>query len=106
MKQKTDADLERKLKAKAHTLEEALKSFGIMSEVVNITHGPSITRFELTLETGTKVSRVTALQDDIMLAMAAVSIRLSYLGGRRKSFAPVRNDRHPSRGRHTGNSKV
>ena len=76
IKQKADADLEKKLKAKAHTLEGALKSFGIIAEVVNITHGPSITRFELTLETGTKVSRVTALQDDIMLAMAAVSIRI------------------------------
>ncbi len=76
IKQKADADLERKLKAKAHKLEEALKSFGISAEVVNITHGPSITRFELTLETGTKVSRVTGLQDDIMLAMAAISIRI------------------------------
>ena len=76
IKQKADADLERKLKEKAHKLEQALKSFGISAEVINITHGPSITRFELTLETGTKVSRVTALQDDIMLAMAAISIRI------------------------------
>ncbi len=71
-----DVDLERKLNEKAHKLEEALHSFGITSKVVNITHGPSITRFELTLETGTKVSRVTGLQDDIMLAMAAISIRI------------------------------
>ena len=76
IKQRADADLEKKLKAKAHKLEDALKSFGIVAEVVNITHGPSITRFELTLETGTKVSRVTNLQDDIMLAMAAISIRI------------------------------
>ena len=76
IKQRADADLEKKLKAKAHKLEEALKSFGINADVVNITHGPSITRFELTLETGTKVSRVTNLQDDIMLAMAAISIRI------------------------------
>ena len=76
IKLRADADIEKKLKAKAHKLEEALKSFGISAEVVNITHGPSITRFELTLETGTKVSRVTNLQDDIMLAMAAISIRI------------------------------
>jgi len=76
IKQRADADIEKKLKAKAHKLEDALKSFGINAEVVNITHGPSITRFELTLETGTKVSRVTNLQDDIMLAMAAISIRI------------------------------
>ena len=76
IKQRADADIEKKLKAKAHKLEEALKSFGINADVINITHGPSITRFELTLETGTKVSRVTNLQDDIMLAMAAISIRI------------------------------
>jgi DNA segregation ATPase FtsK/SpoIIIE-like protein len=76
VKQRADADLEKKLTVKAHQLEEALKSFGIKATVVNITHGPSITRFELTLETGTKVSRVTSLQDDIMLAMAAISIRI------------------------------
>ena len=76
IRQRADADIEKKLKAKAHKLEDALKSFGINAEVVNITHGPSITRFELTLETGTKVSRVTNLQDDIMLAMAAISIRI------------------------------
>ena len=76
IKQRADADLEKKLKAKAHKLEDALQSFGIKADVVNITHGPSITRFELTLETGTKVSRVTNLQDDIMLAMAAISIRI------------------------------
>ena len=76
IKLRTDADIERKLKEKAHKLEDALKSFGISAQVINITHGPSITRFELTLETGTKVSRVTNLQDDIMLAMAATSIRI------------------------------
>ena len=93
VKQKTDADLEKKLREKAHTLEEALKSFGISAEVVNITHGPSITRFELTLETGTKVSRVTALQDDIMLAMAAVSIRIEApIPGKRAIGIEIPND--------------
>ena len=64
------------LKTKAATLEEALKSFGIESQVVNITHGPAITRFELTLATGTKVNRVLSLQDDIQMAMAAYSVRI------------------------------
>ena len=64
------------LREKAHKLEEALISFGIKAYVQNITHGPAITRFELTLETGTKVSRVTQLENDIKLAMAAVSIRI------------------------------
>ena len=64
------------LQAKAHELEDALQSFGINAKVVNITHGPAITRFELTIDRGVKVSRVLSLQDDIALAMAAVSVRI------------------------------
>lgn len=70
------ANTELELRAKAATLVEALKSFGIDSQVVNITHGPAITRFELTLATGTKVNRVLSLQDDIQMAMAAYSVRI------------------------------
>ena len=93
VKQRADADLEKKLKAKAQQLEEALISFGIKATVVNITHGPSITRFELTLETGTKVSRVTSLQDDIMLAMAAISIRIEApIPGKRAIGIEIPND--------------
>lgn len=69
-------DTDAKLREKAFKLEATLKSFGIEAEVKNITHGPAITRFELTLKTGTKVSRVTQLENDIMLAMAAISIRI------------------------------
>ena len=64
------------LQEKAHELEDALQSFGINAKVVNITHGPAITRFELTIDRGVKVSRVLSLQDDIALAMAAVSVRI------------------------------
>lgn len=71
-----DGDTNVKLREKAHKLETVLQSFGIEANVVNITHGPAITRFELTLKTGTKVSRVTQLENDIMLAMAAISIRI------------------------------
>ncbi|MBO4637908.1 MAG: DNA translocase FtsK [Clostridiales bacterium] len=65
-----------KLNARARELEETLSSFGIPAKVINITHGPAITRFELTIEKGIKVSRVLSLQDDIALAMAAVSVRI------------------------------
>lgn len=64
------------LQAKARRLEEALRSYGIDSKVVDITYGPSITRFELSIATGTKVSRVVNLAEDIQLAMAAVSVRI------------------------------
>ena len=73
---KKDPDLKAKLDERARKLEEALKSFGIEATVINITHGPSITRFEMTLKVGTKVSKVLSLQDDIALAMAAMSVRI------------------------------
>ena len=69
---KNDEELMRK----ARKLEETLRSFGIESKVVNITHGPTITRFELTIATGTKVSKVQGLADDIQMAMAAISVRI------------------------------
>ena len=70
------ANTNAELRAKAGTLEDALKSFGVEAHVENITHGPAITRFELTLATGTKVNRVLSLQDDIQMAMAAYSVRI------------------------------
>ena len=42
----------------------------------NVTVGPSVTRFELAVEKGVKVSRITALQDDLKMALAAKDIRI------------------------------
>lgn len=70
------ADYE-KLKVKAQKLEETLRTFGITdASVVNITHGPAITRFEVTIGIGVKVSKVKNLEDDIALAMAATAVRI------------------------------
>ena len=71
-----NANDDKLLRQKALKLEEALKSFGVVSKVINITHGPAITRFELELATGIKVSKITNLADDIQLAMAATSVRI------------------------------
>lgn len=64
------------LRAKASKLEETLLSFGVDAKVINITHGPAITRYELTLATGIKVSKILNLNNDIMLAMATTSVRI------------------------------
>lgn len=57
-------------------LEETLRSFGIESTVVHVERGPSVTRYELQPAKGVKVARITALQDDIALALAATSLRI------------------------------
>ncbi len=61
---------------KAVKLEETLRSFGINATLINIAHGPAVTRFELAPAAGVKVSRITALDRDIALNLAAESVRI------------------------------
>ena len=61
----------------ADRLVDTLLSFGIDSNVVGVTRGPTVTRYELTLQRGTKFSRVSNLSEDIALALGAQSIRIS-----------------------------
>lgn len=60
----------------AHKLEETLSSFGVSAKVINITTGPSITRFELSPGLGVKVSKIVNLADDIALSLAAIGLRI------------------------------
>lgn len=60
----------------ANKLKQVLANFGVKVEVTNVSKGPSVTRYELQPEMGTKVSRITGLADDIKLNMAAADIRI------------------------------
>lgn len=60
----------------ARRLEQTLLSFGVKVMVNNVTSGPSVTRFELLPEQGTKVSKITSLEDDIKMNLAATTIRI------------------------------
>ncbi len=60
----------------AKKLEETLNSFGVSAKVINVTRGPSVTRYELQPSAGVKVSRIVNLSDDIALNLAAPGIRL------------------------------
>ncbi len=64
------------IEAKERVLEETLESFGVKGQVVNVEEGPVITRFEVQLPPGIKVSRIVGLADNIALAMAAVDVRI------------------------------
>jgi hypothetical protein len=61
---------------RSHLLEDTLASFGVGAKVTHIERGPSITRYELKPERGIKISRISALADDIALALAATSVRI------------------------------
>lgn len=57
-------------------LQETFASFGIDAKVVNVSQGPVVTRYELQPAPGIKVSRITALADDLALALAAEDVRI------------------------------
>lgn len=60
----------------ATKLVEVLKQFGVNVEIQNVFIGPSVTKYEITLEIGTRVNKIIQLQDDIKLALAAKDIRI------------------------------
>ncbi len=64
------------LESQSKKLEEALSYFAVQANVIEAVQGPTVTRFELTVGHGTKVSKVRNLTDDLKLALAAEDIRI------------------------------
>jgi S-DNA-T family DNA segregation ATPase FtsK/SpoIIIE len=64
------------LQESATKLEETLASFGVNAKVVDVSVGPSVTRYELQPSQGVKVSKIVNLADDIALNLAASGIRI------------------------------
>ena len=60
----------------ARKLQETLAAFGVNVKVTDVSCGPAVTRYELQPEQGVKVSKITALTDDIKLNLAAADIRI------------------------------
>ena len=58
-------------------LEGALRSFGINAGIVGVIHGPTVTRYDIELEQGVKLSRVTNLAGDLALALGVVNVRIA-----------------------------
>ncbi len=61
---------------RSRTIEETLKSFKVEVQVVGVNTGPAVTQFEVQPAVGVKISKITALQRDLALALAAPSIRI------------------------------
>lgn len=62
--------------SKAKVLESTLLNFGVEAKVIQISKGPTITRYELQPKPGVKVSKIVNLSDDIALNLAAQNIRI------------------------------
>ena len=65
------------MRQNAERLSDTLQSFGIEAHIINVTRGPSVTRYELELDRGIKLSKVTSLADDIALALGASGVRIA-----------------------------
>ncbi len=70
-------DSQDELDATKERLELCLRSFGVNVTVSNIVHGPSITRYEMELEIGVKLNKLTNLADDIALALGVSGVRIA-----------------------------
>lgn len=64
------------MRSRGETIVRTLKSFGVGTRIVEICQSPSVTRFELQPEPGVKISRITALADDIAMNLAASGVRI------------------------------
>ena len=71
------ADSRAEVQATCDRLENALHSFGIFSSVVNITQGPTVTRYDIELEQGVKLTKVTNLSSDIALSLGVSNVRIA-----------------------------
>lgn len=60
----------------ATKLIETLHNFGIECRIINISSGPSVTRYELQPSAGVRISKITNLADDIALSLAAAGVRI------------------------------
>ena len=65
------------LNANRQRLADTIRSFGIEANIVNVTRGPSVTRYELELDQGVRLNKLTNLADDIALALGAAGVRIA-----------------------------
>ena len=65
------------MRANSERLNDTLASFNLDAHIINVVRGPSVTRYELELDRGVKLSRITGLADDIALSLGASGVRIS-----------------------------
>jgi S-DNA-T family DNA segregation ATPase FtsK/SpoIIIE len=67
---------QQELTDKIDVLEKTLDQFGIGANVVEIAAGPTVTRYEIQLAPGIKVSKIVSLADNLAMALAAIDVRV------------------------------
>ena len=71
------AGVANELKMNQARLTETIHSFGIDANIVSVTRGPSVTRYELELDQGVRLNKLTNLSDDLALSLGASGVRIA-----------------------------
>ena len=89
--------LAKRAQVAAATLEKTFAEFGLNVKVTEVDTGPVVTQFELDLEPGLRVSKVTNLQDDLAIALRVPAVRVvSPIPGKNTVGVEVPNDERVS----------
>ena len=79
---RNSADGTVEMRENSKRLSETLASFKIEAHIINVTRGPSVTRYEVELEKGVKLSKLTSAADDIALSLGATGVRIAAVPGK------------------------
>ncbi len=79
---RNSADGTMEMRENSRRLNETLASFKIEAHIVNVTRGPSVTRYEVELEKGVRLSKLTTAADDIALSLGATGVRIAAIPGK------------------------
>ncbi|MFV0352318.1 MAG: DNA translocase FtsK 4TM domain-containing protein [Oscillospiraceae bacterium] len=71
-----DTGAREEMRKTADLLVSTLDSFGVQTRILDVSRGPSVTRYEIQPQIGVKISRITNLADDIALNLAAAGVRI------------------------------
>ena len=75
-------NIQAEIESQGGTIEQTLHDFGVNAALVNVTKGPSVTRYELEPAPGVKVMKIQNLADDIALKLAVSSVRIEPIVGK------------------------
>ena len=76
------ADGTEEMRENSRRLNETLASFHIDAHITNVTRGPSVTRYEVELDKGVRLSKLTNCADDIALSLGASGVRIAAVPGK------------------------
>ena len=75
-------DATAEMRENTRRLNETLASFHIDAHIINVTRGPSVTRYEVELDKGVRMNKLTTMSEDIALSLGASGVRIAAIPGR------------------------